>query len=256
MNLSPNKIMIIFPYSGFSDEPHKEAMFFRMLDTALHLAEDQVLVVINQDTKRRSKLEIFENKIKEKEYVGRVEPLYVWAVDTCQMWLHGWGHIIDNHPGRRIVQLPGDLASVTDPEKLFNHLETFINLGSWPMIVGDFYSYEERSAKDLIDEYGTFPLMANWFPDIARAISKKNLKRPRTEFINIDQQQLTSLLMGRKFAYEQTLNFLIQMWFLEPGSCVRSWRVQGRRGISKIYRLPRSNRENGTDAENVMARKK
>lgn len=219
MNKSTNKVMIIFPYGGFFNEPFKEEMFFRLLDTAISLTEGKVLVVINRDTERKSKnghglCETFKHKIKEAKYTDNVEELYVWSVDTCQMWLHGWGHILDKYPGCRIVQLPGDLASVADPDKLFNNLKTFINLGNWPLVVGDFYSNEEISAKDLIDEYGTFPLMANWFPDITRAIVRKQLKRPRSEFLNIDQNILQSLLLHRKFAYEQTLNFLIQIWYL------------------------------------------
>jgi hypothetical protein len=219
MSNTKNKIMIMFPYGGFYNEPHKERMFFRLLHTAMDLAEEQVLVVINKDTESRSKqghglCDTFKEKIQDARYTDRVEPLYVWSVDTCQMWLHGWGHILDHYPGRRIVQLPGDLAAVSDPDSLFNKLETFITLETWPVVVGDFSSNETHSSKDLIDEYGTLPLMANWFPDVARAVSKKRLKRPRTEFLNIDHELLKQLLQKRKFAYEQTLNFLIQIWYM------------------------------------------
>mgnify|MGYP000311785464 CR=1 FL=1 len=56
--------------------------------------------------------------------------------------------------------------------------------------------------------------MANWFPEITQKILKKPLalNKPRSEFINIDIGVLQELLAKKVFAYEQTLNILIQAW--------------------------------------------
>ena len=69
------------------------------------------------------------------------------------------------------------------------------------------------SAKTLVDIYGTYALLANWFPEISKAIQALPLFRPRSEFLNIKTSVMRDLLINhRKFATEQTLNFLIKSW--------------------------------------------
>jgi hypothetical protein len=133
------------------------------------------------------------------------------------MWLAGWGYVIDNYRDvSRIVQLPGDIDAVSEPRKFFNDLQMFIALnGRWDIIIGDFGTDRKWGAKDLIDQYGTYPLLANWFPQLARAILEQPLNKPRSEFLNIRIRVLENLLDHRKFAYEQTLNLLIRSWDFE-----------------------------------------
>lgn len=138
------------------------------------------------------------------------------------MWLTGWGYVIDNFKEiSRIVQLPGDIKSIEGKKRekgeFFNNLKEFIALqGPWDIIIGDFSSGEKFNAKDLIDEYGTYALLANWFPNIAREIlGGLRLNKPRSEFINININTLRELLKFRKFAYEQTLNMLIHSYDIE-----------------------------------------
>jgi len=67
-----------------------------------------------------------------------------------------------------------------------------------------------------VDTYGTYSLLANWFPEISRSIRSLPLNRPRSEFLNIKTSVLRELIINnRNFAYEQTLNFLIKCWNYE-----------------------------------------
>lgn len=66
--------------------------------------------------------------------------------------------------------------------------------------------------------YGTYPLLFNWFPRIAKKIQEKDIKRPRSEFIAASLEFLKKTLpFKRKFAYEQTLSFLINAFSDDNG---------------------------------------
>lgn len=89
------------------------------------------------------------------------------------------------------------------------------------IILGDYVTGLEFSAKDLIDRYGTFPLLANWFPAVTENLWRiaeinewegTGIKKPRSEFLNIRRETLEELLAYQPFAYEQTLNILIRSW--------------------------------------------
>jgi hypothetical protein len=176
--------------------------------------------------------------------------LYVheaWSVDTCQRWLTGWGIALgdlacaapgeeqlkflgcDRSPvnGRsaefferpmdddQIILLPGDIDEVPDEGGFFPRLRMFMNLdGADEIIIGDFKTGNRYSTKDLIDLYGTYPLLALWFPEIASFVRDTlRLEKPRSEFLNTRAGALRELISGRRtFAYEQTLNLLIKSW--------------------------------------------
>jgi hypothetical protein len=130
------------------------------------------------------------------------------------MWLAGWGYVIDKfEDASRIVQLPGDIDSIGDKRDFFIKLTTFITFNRpWDIVIGDFSSGDRFNAKDLIDRYGTYSLLANWFPEISKGILELPLNKPRSEFLNVNITTLKVLLEHRKFAYEQTLNMLIRAW--------------------------------------------
>lgn len=203
--------MIIFPYGGFAKGTDEAVAFWSVVE----LCRDPVIIV-NMDTKRKGKADAFFSDPR----CGKYETKMVWSVDTCQMWLAGWGHILEtrgwegvtaheNAGHNRIVQLPGDI------ERRFvsNDLAGFIASGG-DIAIGDFNTTKRNSAKELIDTYGTYPLLANWFPEIYLAMKSKigDLARPRSEFLNIRVGVLNELLTHRKFAYEQTLNMLIRSY--------------------------------------------
>jgi hypothetical protein len=146
-----------------------------------------------------------------------LEVVQTWSVDTCQTWLAGWGHVIDNYPEvERIVQIPGDLDYVNKDVEFYENLSSFIKTADSDIAIGDFGTGDKYSAKSLVDTYGSYSLLANWFPEISQSIRSLPLHRPRSEFLNIKTAVLRDLLINnRNFAYEQTLNFLIKSWDYE-----------------------------------------
>jgi hypothetical protein len=206
--------LIIFPYNGFTRGSQREKMFWAIVECCWRVSGlNPPVVVLNRDTKQRGHAESFLKDARHAEF--KVQVVDAWSVDTCQMWLSGWGYIIDQRdaaPDDRIVQLPGDIDSVANQKEFINELESFIALAHWDIIIGDFTSGDIFNAKELIDWYGTFALMANWFPKVARGIHSLPLNKPRSEFLNIQVKVLRELLDCRKFAYEQTLNMLIRSW--------------------------------------------
>jgi hypothetical protein len=221
------KVVIMFPYSGYESGSQREKVFWEMIKCCRSLTNDQPpIVVLNRDTEGRGKANAFLALAERPG--GKATPAKVvihraWSVDSCQMWLSGWGRIIDDkdtHEDDRIVQLPGDIETISNHREFINYLGTFINLSGWDIVVGDFSSGEMFNAKELIDLYGTYALMANWFPEIAQKIRLLPLNKPRSEFLNIRVKTLKELLGYRKFAYEQTLNMLIRSWSFEK----QQWR--------------------------------
>ncbi|MGA1876112.1 MAG: hypothetical protein ACMUIA_10940 [bacterium] len=205
------KTIIIFPYGGFEQKNDIEQMFWKIINTCEEISE-KPLVVINRDTERRGLVPDFRNH-------KTLELIHVWSVDTCQMWLGGWGHLIDQYKPEeletsddRVVLIPGDLAQMKDVDNFIRKIESFINSSYKDIFIGEYQTGEKYSAKELIDVYGTYQLLANWFPEISRAIKSLPLSKPRSEFLNIRASILNELLYKRKFAYEQTLNILITSW--------------------------------------------
>lgn len=215
-----SKVLIIFAYSGFGINLQRRDNFWRMVKIAL-TRDKKPIVVINEDTVHNGGAVSFYEDIKigadGKSKVGVTESdldiIKIWSVDTCQMWLHGWGHIIDNYDNvDRIIQLPGDIDMVQQWREFEDNLGTFLDLKSHDIILGDFDIKEKFGPKALIDTYGTYQLLSIWFPNLTRKIFRLNINRPRTEFINIKKDILRGLLKERKFAYEQTLNMLISSY--------------------------------------------
>jgi len=168
------------------------------------------IVVLPRDTVIRQDAVSF---IKDERY-KTLEVVQTWSVDTCQTWLAGWGHVLDHYPQvERIVQIPGDLDYVNEDVEFYNNLSGFIRTTNADITIGDFGTGDKYSAKSLVDTYGSYPLLANWFPEISRSIRSLPLHRSRSEFLNIKTSVLRDLLINnRNFAYEQTLNFLIKSW--------------------------------------------
>ncbi|MBF0486193.1 MAG: hypothetical protein HQL16_06740, partial [Candidatus Omnitrophica bacterium] len=168
------------------------------------------IVMLCRDTVIRGDAVSF---LKDERY-KTLEVIQTWSVDSCQTWLAGWGHVLDNYPeAERIVQIPGDIDFVAEDVAFYDNLGRFIETTTSDIVIGDFRTGDQYSAKSLVDTYGTYSLLANWFPEISRSIRSLPLNRPRSEFINIKTSVLRDLIINnRNFAYEQTLNFLIRCW--------------------------------------------
>ncbi len=204
-----SKTVIIFPYLGYENNKNCEWYFWWTVDRCKEI-DPKPVVVLPRDTVLRQNAASF---IKDPRY-KTLEVIQPWSVDSCQTWLSGWGHVLDNHPDvERIVQIPGDIDYVAADVEFYDNLTRFIKTTDSDITIGDFRTGDQYSAKSLVDTYGTYSLLANWFPEISRSIRSLPLNRPRSEFINIKTSILRDLLINnRNFAYEQTLNFLIKCW--------------------------------------------
>ena len=204
-----SKPIIIFPYQGYENNKQCEWYFWWTVERCKEI-DPKPIVVLPRTTVIRGDAASF---IKDERY-KTLEVVQTWSVDTCQTWLTGWGHVLDNYPKtERIVQIPGDMDYVNDDVDFYDNLGRFIEITSSDIAIGDFGTGDKYSAKSLVDTYGTYSLVANWFPEISYSIRALPLHRPRSEFLNIKTSVLRELLINnRNFAYEQTLNFLIKSW--------------------------------------------
>jgi hypothetical protein len=152
-----------------------------------------------------------------------VEPVstvtHTWATDTCAMWLRGLGDAFSQSASGRSHHdvfwlIPGDFNYLTEqgrtalkklteiPFRVYDGSDCEICLGEIQVPV--------NSAKQLIDTYGTYGLLYNWFPAEAQGI-RKITDKPRTEFFALNYPTLgQALIRSRWYGYEQTLMILLQ----------------------------------------------
>lgn len=203
------KTILIFPYTGYENNKKCEWYFWWTIDLCKTI-DPKPIVALSRDTVIRGEAISF---LKDPRF-KTLEVLEVWSVDTCQTWLAAWGHILDFYPEtERIVTLPGDIDFVHEDLAFYENLKRFVESSDSDIAIGDFRTGDKSSAKGLVDTYGTYPLLANWFPEISKNIRAMPLIRPRSEFLNIKTPILRDLLINnRKFSSEQTLNFLIKSW--------------------------------------------
>lgn len=142
--------------------------------------------------------------------------LDAWCVDTCQMWCSGLGRAFELGKSDDVYWLiPGDFnyGSAVGKEvlgRLHDLPEICLELQQ-DVCVGEIAT-DHNNSKQLIDTYGTFALLYNWFPKEAREI-RQYTERPRSEFFAIRHGFLSSVLQQRWYAYEQTVVILLQAVF-------------------------------------------
>jgi len=209
-------IVINYPFLGIKADSPSRRLFAKLIDQCRQSCPDTRPIIVHN---QRSKEQDVARRIFEELGDG-IEIVKNWGADTSQDWLDGWGYVLDSKVPKeeesrhRIVLLPGDLVETVDETEFFRRLDEFIRYKEKPFLVGDFDSVNPLSIKDLIDTHGTYPLVANWVPDAWRAIRALQIRKPRSEFINIAVPELRQLLQRRVFSHEQTLNMLIMEWDL------------------------------------------
>jgi hypothetical protein len=139
--------------------------------------------------------------------------LDVWSVDTCQMWYSGLGTAFDRGgPGDVYWLIPGDFnyGTAMGKEVLggLHHLPEIVLELRQDFCVGEIAT-DHNNPKQLIDTYGTFALLYNWFPGEAQAI-RQVTERPRSEFFALRHEFLAQVLHQRWYAYEQTVVMLLK----------------------------------------------
>jgi hypothetical protein len=148
-----------------------------------------------------------------------------WCVDTCQMWYAGLGRAFELGGPQDVYWLiPGDFnyGTVIGQEVLsrLHDLPEIIAELDQDLCIGEIET-DPGNVKHLIDTYGTFALLYNWFPAEAQQI-RQLTERPRSEFVALSHRFLREVLRQRWYAYEQTMVMLLQAVF-------------GRRRISRFF---------------------
>ncbi|NJM55181.1 MAG: hypothetical protein HC841_04030 [Verrucomicrobiae bacterium] len=162
-------------------------------------------------TKNRRFMEFREDRVARHSDI-----IDAWCVDTCQMWNTGLGASFERGADGDVHWLiPGDFnyGSPVGREvlgRLHDLPEICIELGQ-DLCIGEILT-NPSNPKDLIDTYGTFALLYNWFPDETREI-RQFTERPRSEFFAIRHDFLGEVLRRRWFPYEQTVVILLDAVF-------------------------------------------
>jgi hypothetical protein len=140
----------------------------------------------------------------------------VWCVDTCQMWYSGLGAAFESGSSDDVYWLiPGDFDYGTPVGcevlgRLHDLPEIVLELGE-DLCIGEIET-DHNNPKQLIDTYGTFALLYNWFPQEAEEI-REFTERPRSEFFAVRHSFLEQMLAQRWYAYEQTVVMLLEAVF-------------------------------------------
>ena len=139
-----------------------------------------------------------------------------WCVDTCQMWYTGLGMAFEKgHDDDVYWLIPGDfnygtgmgqevLGRLHDLPEIILELEQDLCIGE--------IETDHTNPKHMIDIYGTFALLYNWFPAEAQEI-RRFTERPRSEFFAVRHGFLGESLSQRWYAYEQTVVMLLHAVF-------------------------------------------
>jgi hypothetical protein len=142
--------------------------------------------------------------------------LDAWGVDTCQMWYAGLGAAFERGKAGDVYWLiPGDFNYGTSVGKevlsrLHDLPEIILELDQ-DLCIGEIET-DYDNPKHLIDTYGTFALLYNWFPAEAREI-RQYTERPRSEFFAVRHGFLADVLKQRWYPYEQTVVMLLHAIF-------------------------------------------
>ncbi len=139
--------------------------------------------------------------------------LDAWCVDTCQMWCSGLGLAYEKGGADDVYWLiPGDFNySTACGHEVLGRLHDLPEICAelkQDLCIGEIET-DHNNSKQLIDTYGTFALLYNWFPSEAQEI-RQYTERPRSEFFAIRHGFLGEVLRQRWYAYEQTVVMLLQ----------------------------------------------
>jgi hypothetical protein len=174
------------------------------------------ITVLDCKTRRTMARSTAHRRFVERTVAQHSDLLEAWCVDTCQMWYTGLGEAFGRgRKGDTYWLIPGDfnygttvghevLSRLHDLPEICDELDQDVCIGE--------IATDHTHSKQLIDDYGTFALLYNWFPQEAQAI-RGVTERPRSEFFAVRHEFLDQLLHRRWYAYEQTVVMLLHAMF-------------------------------------------
>jgi hypothetical protein len=206
--------VVIYPFKQPGDYSDLQELY--QLVARLDAARDtyaRPITVMDRKTSAAMEQDRSFREFREQTVARHSDILDGWCVDTCQMWYCGLGTAAEAGGAQDVYWLiPGDFNYGTAVGKevlgrLHELPEIILELGQ-DLCIGEIET-DHNSPKQLIDTYGTFALLYNWFPREAQEI-RKMTERPRSEFFAIRHGFLNEVLRQRWYAYEQTVVILLQ----------------------------------------------
>ncbi len=209
--------VVIYPFHQPADLSDLEALYqlVARLDADKQRYARPLTVM---DRKTSSAIERHGGSVafRKDTVAARSDILDAWCVDTCQMWYVGLGAAFERGQAGDVYWLiPGDFNYGTPVGKevlggLHDLPEIILELDQ-DLCIGEITT-DHNNPKQLIDTYGTFALLYNWFPAEAAEI-RQFTERPRSEFFAIRHGFLRQALNQRWYAYEQTVVLLLEAVF-------------------------------------------
>jgi len=206
--------VVIYPFRQPADYSDLTALY----DLVARLNADQAryarpVTVLDRKTHFAMEENQAFREFRQQTVAKHSDVLDAWCVDTCQMWYTGLGHAWEHGRSDDVYWLiPGDFNYGTPIGQQvlsrLNDLPEIIQELDQDFCVGEIAA-DHSNPKQLIDTYGTFAMLYNWFPAEAREI-RQMTERPRSEFFAIRHAFLGEVLRDRWYAYEQTLVILLK----------------------------------------------
>jgi hypothetical protein len=206
--------VIIYPYRTSADFSDVEALFGWLERlTADRARYARPVVVLDRKTSLANAWNAKFAEFRDQTVAKNCDLVEAWCVDTCQMWYTGLGAASERGKADDVYWLiPGDFNYGSPLGKaVLDHLHDLPEIIAelqQDFCIGDV-QVDPMNPKELIDTYGTFALLYNWFPEQAREI-RRITQQPRSEFFAIRHGFLKEMLAQRWFPYEQTLVMLLQ----------------------------------------------
>jgi len=209
--------VIIYPFKNQSDYSDLRALY----DLVARLDADKrryarPITVMDRKTFYAMSGDKDFLEFRQKTVEKNSDVLDAWCVDTCQMWYSGLGMAFEKGNAEDVYWIiPGDFnyGTVMGGEVLsrLHDLPEIIMELDQDFCVGEIAT-DHNNSKQLIDTYGTFGLLYNWFPSEAQEI-RQFTERPRSEFFAVRHSFLREILSKRWYAYEQTVVMLLEAVF-------------------------------------------
>jgi hypothetical protein len=206
--------VIVYPFKTFNDESDLTALY--QLVARLDAEKEtyaRPITVIDRKTHHRLAQSPAWLDFRQSTLARSSTIVDAWCVDTCQMWYTGLGMAFENGgPSDVYWLIPGDFNYGTPVGQ-----EVLGRLHDLPEIVAELdqdicvgeIATDHNHPKQVIDTYGTFALLYNWFPAEAQEI-RQFTERPRSEFFAVRHAFLAEVLEKRWYPYEQTVVMLLQ----------------------------------------------
>jgi hypothetical protein len=209
--------VVIYPFAQPSDYNDLKALYelVARLD-AQKKTYARPITVVDRKTHYRMAHDPAFLAFKKATVARYSDVLDAWCVDTCQMWYSGLGMAFEKgKPGDVYWLIPGDFnyGTAVGQEvlgRLHDLPEIILELDQ-DLCIGEIAT-DHNNSKQLIDTYGTFALLYNWFPAEAQEI-RQFTERPRSEFFAVRHEFLGEVLSQRWYPYEQTVVMLLQAAF-------------------------------------------